>query len=73
MNPMLTSWSRPDRTRDRSASLNCPGIIPNVSQVAEMAQASVPVGNTPEEYDAFIRAEIVKWSKVVKQANVQAD
>ena len=38
-----------------------------------LAQASVPVGNTPEEYDAFIRAEIVKWSKVVKQANVQAD
>ena len=38
-----------------------------------LAQASVPVGNTPEEYDAFIRAEIVKWSKVVKQTNVQAD
>ena len=36
-------------------------------------QASVPVGNTPEEYDAFIRAEIVKRSKVVKQTNVQAD
>ena len=38
-----------------------------------LAQASIPVGNTPEEYDAFIRAEIVKWSKVVKETNVQAD
>lgn len=38
-----------------------------------LAQASVPVGNTPEEYDAFIRAEITKWSKVVKETNVQAD
>jgi tripartite-type tricarboxylate transporter receptor subunit TctC len=28
--------------------------------------------DTPEEFDAYIKAEIVKWSKVIKDANVQA-
>jgi tripartite-type tricarboxylate transporter receptor subunit TctC len=32
-----------------------------------------PVGNSPEEFDAFIRAEISKWAKVVKEANITAD
>jgi tripartite-type tricarboxylate transporter receptor subunit TctC len=27
--------------------------------------------DTPEEFDAYIKAEIVKWSKVIKDANVQ--
>jgi len=31
------------------------------------------VGNTPEEFDAFIRAEIAKWSKVLKAAGVQPE
>lgn len=36
-------------------------------------EGSDPVGNTPEEYAAFIRAEIAKWAKVIKFANVKAD
>lgn len=28
---------------------------------------------TPEEFDAFIKAETVKWSKVVREANVHID
>jgi tripartite-type tricarboxylate transporter receptor subunit TctC len=28
--------------------------------------------SSPEEFDAYIRSEIVKWSKVIKDANVQA-
>ncbi|MGZ5154754.1 MAG: tripartite tricarboxylate transporter substrate binding protein, partial [Burkholderiales bacterium] len=32
-----------------------------------------PVGNTPEEFDAYIKSEIAKWSKVVKQAGIKAD
>ena len=27
----------------------------------------------PEEFDAFIRSEIAKWSKVVKQAGLKPD
>lgn len=33
----------------------------------------VPVGNTPEEFDAFIRTEIDKWAKVVKASGATAD
>lgn len=32
-----------------------------------------PGGNTPEEFQAFIRAEVEKWSKVVKAANIRLD
>ncbi len=38
-----------------------------------LAQASVPISNTPEEYAAFIQAETKKWAEVIKQANIQAD
>ena len=31
------------------------------------------VGNTPEEFDAFIRAEIVKWRSVLKAAGVKPE
>ena len=30
-----------------------------------------PVGSTPEEFVSFLRAEIAKWSKVVKEANIR--
>jgi tripartite-type tricarboxylate transporter receptor subunit TctC len=30
-----------------------------------------PVGSTPGEFDAHIKAEIVKWAKVIKDANVE--
>jgi tripartite-type tricarboxylate transporter receptor subunit TctC len=38
-----------------------------------LSQASEPVGNSPEEYAAFIDAEITKWRAVIKQANVKAE
>jgi tripartite-type tricarboxylate transporter receptor subunit TctC len=32
-----------------------------------------PVGNTPDEFAAFQRAEVAKWAKVVKDAKITAD
>ena len=29
--------------------------------------------STPEEFDAFIRAEITKWAKVIKAAGIQTN
>lgn len=41
---------------------------------ARMADIGLtPVGTTPEQFDAFIRAEIDKWAKVVKASGATAD
>ena len=38
-----------------------------------VAQGMEPVGSTPEEFDAVIRAEIAKWAPVVKASGAKAD
>jgi len=37
------------------------------------AMAYVPVGNSPEECTEFFKAEMAKWSKVIKDAGLRAD
>jgi len=32
---------------------------------------AVPVGSSPQEFDAFMRAEAAKWGPVLKQANIR--
>jgi tripartite-type tricarboxylate transporter receptor subunit TctC len=32
-----------------------------------------PVGNTPEEYTAFMQSEITKWGKVIKAAGIKGE
>jgi len=32
-----------------------------------------PVGNTSAEFTQFLRAEVAKWAKVIKDANVRID
>jgi tripartite-type tricarboxylate transporter receptor subunit TctC len=34
---------------------------------------SVAVGSTPEEFSAFIKSEHVKWSRVVREANIRVE
>jgi tripartite-type tricarboxylate transporter receptor subunit TctC len=29
-----------------------------------------PLGNTPEEFGVFMKAETAKWARVIKQANI---
>ncbi len=37
------------------------------------ADGADPAGGSPEKFSAFIRADIGKWAKVIKSANVQVD
>jgi tripartite-type tricarboxylate transporter receptor subunit TctC len=36
-------------------------------------QGAEPVGNTPEEFAAFVKSEIAKWKKVVEFSGMRAD
>lgn len=37
------------------------------------AQGTEPVGNSPEEFGAYMKSEAVKWARVIKEANIKAD
>ena len=37
------------------------------------SQGAEPVGNSPEEFRAFIKSEIDKWSNLVKAANMKTN
>ena len=45
---------------------------PDVSDLLR-TQGIEPVGNTPEEFARYLRAEIDKWSKIVKESDLRAD
>jgi tripartite-type tricarboxylate transporter receptor subunit TctC len=43
-------------------------VLKNPDTVKELAaQGSVAVGNSPEEFGAFVRAEIVEWGKLIRE------
>ena len=37
------------------------------------AQGALPVGDTPEQFGAYIKAEIEKWGAVVRSSNIKAE
>jgi tripartite-type tricarboxylate transporter receptor subunit TctC len=51
-----------------SAVLKSPGVSKVLSD-----QGAEPGGDTPEEFGAFLRAEIERWGGVVRSANVRPD
>jgi tripartite-type tricarboxylate transporter receptor subunit TctC len=38
-----------------------------------LAMGAQPVGNTPEQFAVFIKNEIAKWTKVVKDSGAKVD
>jgi tripartite-type tricarboxylate transporter receptor subunit TctC len=48
--------------------------IKNSDLTERMKQLGMePVGSSPAEFDALIRAEMAKWAKVVKASGAKAD
>ena len=46
--------------------------LPDVKQKLQL-DAAEPVGSTPEEFSAHLRAEVARWTKVVKAAGIKAE
>ena len=40
---------------------------------AMLARGAEPHPGTPEQFNAFVRAETAKWAKVVRASNIKAD
>jgi tripartite-type tricarboxylate transporter receptor subunit TctC len=38
-----------------------------------VAEGSEVVGNSPEQFGAYIKIEIARWSKAIKEKNIKAD
>ena len=49
-------------------ALRLPDVVERLS-----GQGAEPVGNTPEDFSAFIRSEINKWANLVKAANMRVE
>ena len=49
-------------------ALRMPDVVRTLS-----GQGAEPVGNTPEEFGAFVKAEIEKWANLVKTAKMKVD
>jgi len=76
----VTSWfgvSAPARTPrpivdrlngDIVRALNTPDLRERL-----LGMGADPVGNTPEQYTAFVQNEIVKWGKVIKAAGIKGE
>lgn len=46
--------------------------LPEIRKRFEL-EGGVPVGNTPQEFAVWLHAEIAKWAKVVKAANISLE
>ena len=62
--------------RDIIAKLNVEIVraLNHPDMMSLLARGSIaPIGSTPEELTKFMKSEIAKWAKVVKEANVHVD
>ena len=53
---------------ETAQALRQPDVVERLS-----GQGAEPVGNTPEEFAAFIRSEIDKWANLVRAANMKVE
>jgi tripartite-type tricarboxylate transporter receptor subunit TctC len=51
---------------DLAAALKDPVVLTALDKMG-----ATPVGSSPKEFDAFMRAEAAKWEPVLKEANIK--
>jgi tripartite-type tricarboxylate transporter receptor subunit TctC len=51
---------------DLAAALKDPVVVTALEKIG-----ATPVGNSPKDFDAFMRAEAAKWEPVLKEANIK--
>ena len=49
-------------------ALRLPDVVRTLS-----SQGAEPVGNSPEEFSAFVKSEIEKWANLVRVAKMKTD
>jgi tripartite-type tricarboxylate transporter receptor subunit TctC len=37
------------------------------------ALGAEPVGDTPEEFGAFLKADMARWGKIIQEKNIRSD
>ena len=70
---VLAPGTMPRDTLLKLNALLVPALQSNYVKERYAAGGSEPVWSTPDVYAAFIRNEISKWAKVVKQARIKAE
>ncbi|MBC7585078.1 MAG: tripartite tricarboxylate transporter substrate binding protein [Tardiphaga sp.] len=52
---------------DLAIALKDPAVLATLDKIG-----AVPVGSSPQEFDAYMRAEAAKWGPILKEANIKA-
>ena len=54
--------------RETAAAMQNPDIRSRATQ-----QGATPVGNTPAEFERFVRSEVARWTKIIRQAGISLE
>ena len=70
---LLAPAGTPRRIIDR-LNAECVAILRSPEVRAQLAsEGAEPIGNTPDQYAAYIAAEILKWGKLIKERGIRAE
>ena len=69
---LFRSGTPPDIVKKLNIEIGKVMRLPEV-QERVLSQGGEPATGSPEEFGAFIKAELVKWAKVVKESGAQVD
>ncbi|MBX9847338.1 MAG: tripartite tricarboxylate transporter substrate binding protein [Xanthobacteraceae bacterium] len=70
---MLLAPGRTPRPVIERMSADVQGVVKSPAFAAKVRQVALePIASTAEELDAYMRREIAKWEKVIREANIQS-